>query len=161
MALVLEFQLESNAPGIPEEEQFRQWLKQCFPDVGEQTVVVRVVDEEESQQLNAQFRGKDKPTNVLSFPYEETQSMPEGLSPDDEPVLIPEHLGDLVICAPVVAREASEQGKQPEHHWAHMLVHGTLHLFGYDHISEADAEEMESLEVLKLSQIGVSDPYAI
>ena len=99
------------------------------------------------QALNRDYRGKDCPTNVLSFPME----LPEEFN---MPML-----GDLVICAPVVAREAEEQGKSPESHWAHMVVHGVLHLQGYDHQNSAEAEEMESLERRILAGLGYPDPY--
>ena len=105
-------------------------------------VTVRVVDEAESAQLNQRFRGKSGPTNVLSFPYDE-----------------PELLGDVAICAAVVEREASEQAKPVIHHWAHMVVHGVLHLRGYDHIDETDAARMEAEEVRLLAGFAIPDPY--
>lgn len=108
---------------------------------------IRVVGRKESQTLNQHYRGKDKPTNVLSFPAE----FPEGL---DIPLL-----GDLVICSPVVASEADEQNKTLEAHWAHMVIHGTLHLMGYDHIHDKDAELMEALETSLLQSLGYDDPY--
>ncbi len=110
---------------------------------------MRIVDEDESQQLNGQYRQKDKPTNVLSFPAD----LPEELQ-------LP-LLGDLVICAPVVAREAEDQNKALDAHWAHMLVHGTLHLLGYDHIDETDATEMEALETQIITELGFAPPYEI
>lgn len=106
-----------------------------------------IVDNDESRELNAQYRGKDKPTNVLSFPAE----FPEGVDVD--------WLGDLVVCAPVVEQEAHEQGKTLEAHWVHMTVHGTLHLLGFDHIVDAEAEEMESLETDILVKLGYPPPY--
>ena len=102
---------------------------------------------EESQQLNSQYRQKDKPTNVLSFPFE----VPEGIELN--------LLGDLVVCASVVEQEAKEQNKVLFHHWAHMIVHGCLHLLGYDHINDADADEMEALEVKILAKLAISNPY--
>jgi len=108
---------------------------------------IRIVDEEEMQDLNRQFRHKDKPTNVLSFPCE--------LAPEVELNL----LGDLVICAPVVAMEAEQQGKSVEAHWAHMVIHGCLHLLGFDHIHENDAIEMEALETAILAHLGFPPPY--
>jgi probable rRNA maturation factor len=114
---------------------------------GDHELVVRIVDEAESAALNDRYRGKPEPTNVLSFPCES----PPGLA-------LP-HLGDLVICAPVVEREAREQGKPSEAHWAHMLVHGLLHLRGYDHQNEAEAETMEALESAILGQLGYPNPY--
>jgi probable rRNA maturation factor len=108
---------------------------------------LRIVAGPESHRLNLAYRGKDKPTNVLSFPASAEERRLEGA------------LGDLVICAPVVAREAREQGKRPTAHWAHMLVHGTLHLLGFDHERPRAARAMESLEVEILRGLGFDDPY--
>ena len=113
----------------------------------EAEVTVRIVDEAESNELNLTYRGKDKPTNVLSFPFE----APPGL---ELPLL-----GDLVICRQVVEREAEEQGKPLMAHWAHMVVHGSLHLLGYDHIDDEEAEEMEQLERDIMQELGFADPY--
>ena len=113
----------------------------------EYELTIRVVDEEESQSLNSQYRGKDNPTNVLSFPFEAPAEIELDL------------LGDLVICAPVVGKEATEQSKEEIAHWAHMVIHGTLHLQGYDHIEDEEAEAMEALEVKILSALGFPDPY--
>ena len=107
-------------------------------------MTLRIVDTEEGQALNRDWRGKDYATNVLSFPFEEKT-----------------YLGDIIICAPVVAREAAEQGKGLRAHWAHMVVHGVLHLLGYDHLVDAEAEEMEALEQKLLQKLGFSDPYAV
>lgn len=151
MSITLDLQLASEAPHLPSEQQFQQWLEAAilpFQDVAE--VTVRIVDEAESQQLNFEYREKDKPTNVLSFPFE----LPPGV--EDLPLL-----GDLVICAQVVAAEAAEQGKELHHHWAHMVVHGCLHLLGFDHINDADAEEMEAEEILILQQLGIKNPYIL
>ncbi|MDH5518327.1 MAG: rRNA maturation RNase YbeY [Gammaproteobacteria bacterium] len=116
-------------------------------------VTLRVVDEEESADLNEAYRGKNKPTNVLSFPMD----MPAEFLDVLDLVM----LGDLVVCASVVSDEARQQGKTEKAHWAHMLVHGMLHLQGYDHISDADAETMEKLEIKLLSQLGFDDPYRL
>jgi probable rRNA maturation factor len=105
----------------------------------------------ESQELNHQYRGKNKPTNVLSFPFEIPEHLPEGVEI--------ELLGDLIICAPVVEREAQEQNKALLAHWAHMTLHGCLHLLGYDHIEDKEAEEMESLEIEILQKMGFPNPY--
>jgi probable rRNA maturation factor len=110
-------------------------------------VLVRIVDEPESRALNLRYRGIDRPTNVLSFPFEAP------------PQVRSRHIGDLVICAPVVEREAAEQGKPLEAHWAHMVVHGVLHLLGHDHETDADAETMEALEIAILGRLGFPNPY--
>ena len=110
-------------------------------------LTLRIVDSAESQQLNADYRGKNKPTNVLSFPFE----APEHI---DMPFL-----GDLVVCAALVEQEASEQNKQTTNHWAHLCVHGLLHLLGYDHIDESEAQEMEGIETAILGKLSIDDPY--
>ena len=122
---------------------------------GECEVTVRYVESEESRALNADFRGKDRPTNVLSFPASEDAHdlmiLPDSGMP---------YLGDLVICPEVVEKEAAEQGKSRRAHHAHMAVHGILHLLGYDHLTPAEAEQMESIEIRVLASLGFSDPYA-
>jgi probable rRNA maturation factor len=136
--------------GVPASASFRRWIEAALKGAKRRKateVSVRIVDAEEGQALNLQYRGRDYATNVLSFPVE----LPPGL---DLPLI-----GDLVICAPVVAREAAEQGKKPADHWAHLTIHGTLHLLGYDHIDEAEAETMEALETKVLAGLGISDPY--
>lgn len=112
-------------------------------------VVIRVIDESESAELNARYRNKQGPTNVLAFP---AGDLPV---PDSEP----RPLGDIAVCAAVVAREADEQGKEPEAHWAHIVIHGCLHLLGFDHETPADAREMESREAVLLAGLGIGDPY--
>ena len=146
---IVDLQLACEAPDLPTEADLTCWL-QTVIDAHEDTgheVTVRIVTPQESQQLNHQYRGKEKPTNVLSFPFE---SPPELALP---------LLGDLIVCADVVAKEAEEQGKPLQHHWAHMIIHGGLHLLGYDHIEDEDAEEMESLEIELLAGLGIKDPY--
>jgi probable rRNA maturation factor len=136
--------------GVPASASFRRWIEAALKGARRRKateVSVRIVDAEEGQALNLQYRGRDYATNVLSFPVE----LPPGV---DLPLI-----GDLVICAPVVAREAAEQGKKPADHWAHLTVHGTLHLLGYDHIDEAEAEAMEALETKVLAGLGITDPY--
>lgn len=120
-------------------------------------LTIRIVGAAESRELNRTFRGKDKPTNVLSFPgaLDVRSRGVTGNGQRSEPT----ELGDLAICAPVVAREAREQGKSPRAHWAHMVVHGVLHLLGYDHENDCEAEVMESREVQILSQFGYANPY--
>ena len=148
MTIELEVQYAIDDASLPSEQQLQLWVNtavQNLLDEGE--LCIRITDADESQSLNHQYRGKDKPTNVLSFPFE----VPEGV-----PVTI---LGDLVVCAEVVAREANEQNKDLHHHWAHMIVHGCLHLLGYDHINDEDAEIMEQLERDILARLEIADPY--
>lgn len=134
--------------GIPAAASFRRWIAAALAWVERRGGgTVRLVDESESAALNAAYRGKHGPTNVLSFAFE----APPGFTDD--------YLGDLVICAPVVMREAQEQGKSPRAHFAHLVVHGILHLAGYDHLNDADAREMESREVAILAILGFQDPY--
>lgn len=137
-----------NLEGLPTEDQIVQWATAAVqPEGDEVEMTVRIVDEAESHELNLTYRGKDRPTNVLSFPFE---------CPDE--VALP-LLGDLVICRQVVEREAVEQEKPLMAHWAHMVVHGSLHLLGYDHIEDDEAEEMESLETQIMQGLGFDDPY--
>ncbi|ACS96630.1 metal-binding heat shock protein [Aggregatibacter aphrophilus NJ8700] len=134
--------------GLPTAEQIEQWATVAVqPQTDEVEMTVRIVDEAESHALNLNYRGKDRPTNVLSFPFE---------CPDEVELPL---LGDLVICRQVVEREAQEQGKPLMAHWAHMVVHGSLHLLGYDHIEDDEAEEMESLETQIMIGLGFVDPY--
>ncbi len=152
MRLELDLQLACDAAPLPAVEDFRTWAEAAlagagFDDPAEMTL--RIVGEAESAELNGAYRGKDTPTNVLSFPFE----MPEGVT------LEAELLGDLVVCAPVVAHEACAQGKPARAHWAHMVVHGTLHLLGYDHVDDAGAAEMEALETRIMDGLGFPDPY--
>ena len=150
MAITLDLQLASSATNLPTTEQVQQWLDAAIlPFQAEAEVTVRIVDNAESQQLNLTYRGKDKPTNVLSFPFQ----APAGI---ELPLL-----GDLVISAPVVEAEAAEQGKPLHAHWAHMVVHGSLHLLGFDHINDDEAEEMEAEEVTILQQLGIPNPYLL
>ncbi len=136
--------------GVPASASFRRWVEAALKGARRRKateVSIRIVDADEGQALNLQYRGRDYATNVLSFPAD----LPPGVN-------LP-LIGDLVICAPVVAREAAEQGKTAAHHWAHMTVHGTLHLLGYDHIDDAEAEAMEALETRILAGLGIPDPY--
>ncbi len=134
--------------GLPTAEQIEQWATAAVqPQSDEVEMTVRIVDEAESHALNLNYRGKDCPTNVLSFPFE---------CPDEVELPL---LGDLVICRQVVEREAQEQDKPAMAHWAHMVVHGSLHLLGYDHIEDDEAEEMESLETQIMTGLGFADPY--
>ena len=148
--LELDPQIASEAADLPSEAQFRTWcalaLRQRSAD---SELTIRLVDEPEGRELNNTWRHKDYATNVLSFPAD----VP------DEMLDIP-LLGDLVICVPVVEREAQEQAKTLDAHWAHLVIHGCLHLLGYDHIEDAEAEEMEALERELLAELGHPDPYA-
>ena len=143
---MINVQRRVTAAGVPAPSTLRAWAMAALEGATPGEITTRVVAEEESAALNAKFRHKPYPTNVLSFPYES-----EALS---EQVL-----GDLVICAPVVAREAVEQNKEPHAHWAHMVVHGVLHLLGHDHIQEEEAERMEMKERQILARLGFPDPY--
>jgi len=147
MSLHTEIQMASSADAVPESGSLEQWAVAAWPSDKDAAVVIRVVDEEESAGLNGSYRHKQGATNVLSFPFEAPPGFDEG------------HLGDLVICAPVVAREAVEQGKPLAAHWAHMVIHGMLHLQGYDHIEEAEAARMEALETQILERLGYDNPY--
>jgi probable rRNA maturation factor len=144
----LEVQRASDETAFPETADLERWVQAALEGI-EKTVelVIRVVDETEGRELNQRYRGKNKPTNVLSFTFE----APPGAESD--------HLGDLVICAPVVAREAQEQGKALNDHWAHLVIHGVLHLRGYDHQTEDEAQVMESREKSILQELGIKDPY--
>ena len=134
--------------GLPTAEQIEQWATAAVqPQSDEVEMTVRIVDEAESHELNLNYRGKDRPTNVLSFPFE---------CPDEVELPL---LGDLVICRQVVESEAQEQDKPLMAHWAHMVVNGSLHLLGYDHIEDDEAEEMESLETQIMTGLGFADPY--
>jgi probable rRNA maturation factor len=145
--LVLDLQRASRAR-TPPRAHFRRWADAALDGRCEATELsIRIVTPAESRRLNARYRAKDKPTNVLSFPC----TPPAGLRP------VP--LGDLVICAQVVAREARIQGKSAEAHWAHMTVHGVLHLLGYDHERTREAARMEALEKKILARLGYPDPY--
>ncbi|TDB59752.1 rRNA maturation RNase YbeY [Photorhabdus khanii] len=148
-SVILDLQIAcKSSQSLPEETLFQQWLDRVLPQFqSESEVTIRIVDEAESHDLNLTYRGKDKPTNVLSFPFEAPPEV-------DLPLL-----GDLIICRQVVEKEAEEQQKTVEEHWAHMVVHGCLHLLGYDHIEDDEAEEMESLETEIMQELGYADPY--
>lgn len=135
--------------GGPGDEVIQQWVEQVLgaENKHDAELTVRIVDESESAALNEEYRHKSNSTNVLSFPFECPEEIELNL------------LGDLVICAPVVEREAKQQGKNSQAHWAHMLVHGILHLLGYDHIEEVDAQQMEAREIEILESMGFSNPY--
>ena len=150
----VDVQLASDAAGLPSIDAMRGWVERAVRATRpgrDAEVSVRIVDEAEMRALNRKYRDQDKPTNVLAFPAGDA-----GFALPGEILL----LGDVVVCAVVVAREADEQGKSLEHHWAHMLVHGTLHLLGHDHVGDEKAEAMEALERRILDEFGIADPYA-
>ncbi len=143
----IDIQLASDAE-VPDDEAFRRWALAALAEQSQpREMTIRVVDENEIRQLNRDYRGKDYATNVLSFEAD----LPPEL---DLPLL-----GDIIICPAVVSREADEQGKSLESHWAHMVIHGTLHLQGYDHIEDSEAEVMEALEIAIMHKLGYADPY--
>jgi probable rRNA maturation factor len=142
----------SGRRGVPASASFTQWVEAALRGARRRKpseLAIRIVDAEEGRALNRDYRGKDYATNVLSFPAE--------LPPELKLPLI----GDLAICAPVVVREAAEQGKPVRDHWAHLTVHGVLHLLGYDHLVEAEAQTMETLETRILAGLGIADPYLV
>jgi probable rRNA maturation factor len=146
----VEVQVVSRSAGIPRVPDVERWVDAALDEVADDgqppELCIRVVDSEESRLLNCRYRGIDKPTNVLSFPAD--VSLPGA-----------KILGDIVVCAPVVRAEATEQGKTIGDHFAHMVVHGVLHLTGYDHHRHSDAVRMEATEKRILERIGVADPY--
>lgn len=147
--LDLELQKAARARGLPKRADFERWVEAVLKGRRKRAgLVIRIVGRREGAELNRRYREKKGPTNVLSFPWE----APPGASSD--------LLGDLVICAPVVRREAKEQGKEARAHWAHLVVHGVLHLLGYDHKVEGEARAMEALETRILADLGFADPYA-
>jgi probable rRNA maturation factor len=152
-AVVVTVQNAAPQARVPEPAQVRKWARSALADDARGELTVRIVDENESAALNSRYRGKKGPTNVLSFEAEP----PPGAA--DAKGLLP--FGDVVICAAVVEREAREQGKPLAAHWAHMVVHGALHLQGYDHERARDAAAMEARERALLAKLGFPDPYKI
>jgi len=148
MSLTVDLQVASTGSLAPDPADIERWVASALKQrQSDSEVSVRIVDAEESRSLNHRYRGKDKATNVLSFPSD----LPEEL---DLPLL-----GDLVVCASIVESEAEEQGKSLDAHWAHMIIHGTLHLLGYDHIEDKDADEMEALETELITALDFPAPY--
>lgn len=145
--LTVDIQHVSDRRDLPDDDDLTLWAETGWQQADASEVTLRLVDDDESRELNHQYRQKGSPTNVLSFPFEAPAGITMPLA------------GDLVICAPVVAREAAEQGKTLQAHWAHMIIHGMLHLQGYDHIEDTEAEAMEALETRLLATLGFSDPY--
>jgi probable rRNA maturation factor len=149
MTLIVDIQMASASEEAPDPQSIVRWVGAAIGNQRESTELsVRIVDAEEGQALNEQFRGSTGATNVLSFPFENE-------SPEPLPLI-----GDIVICAPVVAKEAREQNKALNAHWAHMMIHGVLHLLGYDHQNENDANLMESLETEIMQGLGFPPPYS-
>ena len=145
----MEIQNASAAPGLPTPGQFRRWAEAALSGRRDRAELsIRLVDEVEGANLNERFRGRHGPTNVLSFPFEPLPGLE-----------VCDLIGDVVICAPVVAREAVAQGKSLQAHWAHMLVHGVLHLLGFDHLDAAQAAQMEGLETRIIRALGFPAPY--
>ncbi len=151
MALDVDVVRFEDAPDRPGDDELTAWAQLAAGDISA-SLTIAIVDAQEAQRLNREYRGKDRPTNVLSFPAELPEAVRASL---DAPPL-----GDLALCAPVVAAEARDQGKEPMHHWAHLVIHGVLHLLGYDHEDAAGAADMESLEIRRLGQLGIPDPYS-
>ena len=148
MSIHVDIQMACESEDSPDEQSIQRWVSAAIRDEREDTELsVRIVDELESKSLNEKYRGASGPTNVLSFPFDDTLPVPIPL------------IGDLVICAPVVAREAQQQNKAIDAHWAHMVIHGVLHLLGYDHQQEQQATIMESLETDILQNLGFPPPY--
>lgn len=148
MRLELEVQNASSCADVPSQEVLERWAGAAFRERKSRAeLVIRIVDEAEGAALNRQYRHKEGATNVLSFPFEP----PPGVST--------RIVGDLVLCAPLVIREAAEQGKTAQAHWAHLVVHGVLHLLGHDHRNDEEAAEMEGLEIEILTELGFADPY--
>jgi probable rRNA maturation factor len=149
MTLIVDIQMASASEEAPDPQSIERWIGAAIGDQRESTELsVRIVDAEEGKALNEQFRGSTGATNVLSFPFENESPQPLPL------------IGDIVICAPVVAKEAREQNKALNAHWAHMIIHGVLHLLGYDHQNENDANLMESLETKIMQGLGFPPPYS-
>jgi len=152
MQIDLEVQRAIAVAGIPEDTQFLVWVEAALAGTGKDArLTIRIVDEHEAWQFNREYRQRDYATNVLSFPAE----LPDGLPAE----IRDPQIGDLLICAPVVTSEAKEQNRPVADHWAHLTIHGILHLLGYDHEQADDADKMESLETETLAKLGIPDPY--
>lgn len=144
----VDVQCATSSPALPGDSEFTRWVELVTHDLPYSvSVSVRLVDEEESQELNKRYRMRDAATNVLSFPCD---------LKDEQDVRV---LGDIVVCAPLVAREAESQGKEANNHWAHLVIHGVLHLLGHDHQEPDEALIMESLEITLLEQLKINNPY--
>ena len=150
MNLSIDIQKACASEDSPDEDSIKRWVSAAIRDERDECELsIRIVDEQESADFNQRYRGKSAATNVLSFPF-------DAVTPEPLPIL-----GDLVICAPVLVREAAEQQKTTTAHWAHIVIHGVLHLLGYDHIEDQDAEQMESLETAIMLVLDFPPPYRI
>jgi probable rRNA maturation factor len=147
MTIELEVQRATSLQPLPGDQQFEQWVRAALGELNAAIVTLRIVGLEEMRRLNRRYRGKDAATNVLSFPAD----LPGAV---DLPLL-----GDVVLCAPLVVEEAQTQGKAPDAHWAHLTIHGVLHLLGYDHVDRTGAAVMEGLEIELLGDLGIGNPY--
>ncbi|MCK4869595.1 MAG: rRNA maturation RNase YbeY [Gammaproteobacteria bacterium] len=144
----IDLQLATEDKNIPTIEQFNSWAKTALPEEKQDAeFTIRIVNEQEITELNKRYRNKDSATNILSFPVD----LPDEI---DLPLL-----GDIIICASIVNQEAQEQNKTSEEHWAHLTMHGILHLLGYDHDNEQNAKEMEDREIVLLAELGIANPY--
>jgi len=148
MTINVDVQKATSFDPLPGDAQFSLWVETALREMGDTELTLRLVDSEESRELNLRYRGKDKPTNVLSFPA----NLPPGLGLH--------LLGDIVICAPLACEEAEAQKKSLQSHWAHLVIHGVLHLLGHDHQDEQAAVKMETIEVELLASLGFGNPYA-
>jgi len=147
----VDIQRQLELAGIPDDASLRSYAQAAVDEGAAAEICIRIVDEAEGRAMNLQWRGKDYATNVLSFPGSAPPGVPAGE--------MPELMGDIVLCAPVVAREAQAQGKPPANHWAHLIVHGVLHLRGFDHIEQPSASLMEQREREILTGLEIPDPY--
>lgn len=148
MNIVVDVQYATEQSALPQETQVSRWVETALDGLrNEVELTVRIVDEDEGRALNERWRGGSGATNVLSFPAGDASKVVPGL------------LGDIVICAPLVAAEAAAQGKPVEDHWAHLIIHGVLHLLGYDHVEDNEAQVMEALEIETLAGLGIRNPY--
>ena len=143
----LEVQRATRWQPLPSDAEFELWVRTALRGLEAAELTIRIVDREESREFNRQYRGTDAPTNVLSFPADLPAEVQVNL------------LGDILICAPLVGEEAREQGKAEQAHWAHLTIHGVLHLLGHDHQEAADAEVMEGIEIALLESLGIANPY--
>ena len=148
MTIILDIQSASSSEDVPDDQSIKRWVSAVLDSkTGDTELSVRIVDEDEGKALNETYRGASGPTNVLSFPFDEK-------TPEPLPLI-----GDIVVCAPVVAREAEQQNKALNAHWAHMIIHGVLHLLGYDHQDDEQANVMETLETEIMQGLGFPPPY--